>query len=81
MEIIAELESEERGPYTGSMGYISSTGDMAFNIAIRTLYSLGGRLKFHVGGGVVSDSIVEKEWDETWNKAQGMLRALERVGG
>jgi para-aminobenzoate synthetase component 1 len=76
MEIIAELEPTARGAYCGSLGYIGFDGTMDTNILIRT-FTLGrGWLQFPVGGGIVADSIPEREYDETWHKAEGLLRAL-----
>jgi para-aminobenzoate synthetase component 1 len=76
MEIIAELEPTARGPYCGSLGYIGFDGTMDTNILIRT-FTLGrGWVQFPVGGGIVADSIPEREYEETWHKAEGLLRAL-----
>jgi anthranilate/para-aminobenzoate synthase component I len=75
MEIIDELETVRRGPYTGSFGWLSlDTLDM--NIVIRTLVRVGDRLFLQVGGGIVADSVPEKEYLETLHKARGMLRAV-----
>jgi anthranilate/para-aminobenzoate synthase component I len=75
MEIIDELETVRRGPYTGSFGWLSlDTLDM--NIIIRTLVRVGDRLFLQVGGGIVADSVPEKEFFETLHKARGMLRAV-----
>jgi len=75
MEIIDELETVRRGPYTGSFGWLSlDTLDM--NIIIRTLVRVGDRLFLQVGGGIVADSIPAKEYFETLHKARGMLRAV-----
>ena len=79
MEIIAELEGEARGPYTGSIGYISRNGRMDFNILIRTAHLEAGRLSFRAGGGIVADSDPERELTETRVKAKGILQALEAV--
>jgi para-aminobenzoate synthetase component 1 len=76
MEIIAELEPVARGPYCGCLGYIGFDGTMDTNILIRT-FTLGrGWVQFPVGGGIVADSVAEREYEETWHKAEGMLRAL-----
>jgi para-aminobenzoate synthetase component 1 len=76
MEIIAELEPTARGPYCGSLGYIGFDGAMDTNILIRT-FTLGrGWIQFPVGGGIVADSVPETEYEETWHKAEGLLRAL-----
>jgi para-aminobenzoate synthetase component I len=76
MEIIAELERTARGPYCGSLGYIGFDGSMDTNLLIRTFIHGKGWLHFSVGGGIVADSAPEKEYAETWHKAQGLLRAL-----
>ncbi len=78
MEIIAELEPTERGLYCGSIGYISTTGDMDSNIAIRTCVVRNGRIYFSGGGGIVADSDPEHEYRETLHKVQGIVRTLAR---
>lgn len=77
MEIIAELEPTARGPYCGSLGYNGFDGSMDTNILIRTFVVAGGWVQFCVGGGIIADSVPELEYEETWHKAEGMLRALE----
>lgn len=77
MEIIYELENEARGAYTGSVGYINDNGDMDLNILIRTLVSDGHSVQFRAGGGIVADSIAEREVEETRSKAKGLLLALQ----
>ena len=77
MEIISELEKEARGIYTGSIGYISFSGEMDMNIAIRTLIKKGDRIMFQVGSGIVADSDPEAEYQETLNKAAALIKALE----
>jgi para-aminobenzoate synthetase component 1 len=77
MEIIAELEPHARGPYCGCLGWIGFDGAMDTNILIRTFTAAGGWLQFPVGGGVVADSVPEREYEETLHKAAGLLRALE----
>jgi para-aminobenzoate synthetase component 1 len=77
MEIIAELEPTARGPYCGSIGYIGFDGTMDTNILIRTFTVGKGWVQFPVGGGIVADSTPEREYEETWHKAAGLLRALE----
>jgi aminodeoxychorismate synthase component I len=79
MEIIAELEPTPRGLYTGAIGYFGFNGESQFNIAIRTVVAEEGRAHFHVGAGIVADSIPEKEWQETLDKAAGILLAAERL--
>ena len=78
MQIIAELEGEGRGAYTGSVGWINRDGDMDLNILIRSAeLDLQARtLRFRTGAGIVMDSVPEKELDETRAKARGMLKAL-----
>ncbi len=76
MEIIEELEPTRRGPYTGSMGYISWSGDLDFNILIRTLLVSRGTGYLQVGAGIVADSIPQREYEETLHKAQAFLSAL-----
>ncbi len=76
MEIIAELEGEGRGAYTGAMGYLNHNGDMDLNILIRTITQTGQQLQLRAGGGIVIDSDPQKELHETRAKARGMLLAL-----
>ena len=76
MEIIDELEPVARGPYTGSLGYFSFTGDMDFNIIIRSLVVKDGLAHLQVGAGIVADSDPGKEYDETLYKAEAVLTAL-----
>jgi para-aminobenzoate synthetase component I len=76
MEIIAELEPTARGAYCGSLGYIGFDGSTDLSILIRTITAGRGWWQFPVGGGIVADSIPEKEYEETWHKAEGLLRAL-----
>lgn len=78
MEIIAELEPTARGPYCGSVGFIGFDGAMDSNILIRTFTAGRGWLQFPVGGGIVADSIPEREYEETLHKAAGLLRALAK---
>lgn len=78
-EIIAELEHFPRGLYTGAIGWFGFGGESQFNIAIRTVIVEEGRAHFHVGAGIVADSSPEKEWQETLDKASGILLAAERL--
>jgi aminodeoxychorismate synthase component I len=78
-EIIAELEPEPRGIYTGAIGWFGFNGESRFSIAIRTAVIEGGCAHFHVGAGIVADSIPEREWQETLDKAAGILLAAERL--
>jgi para-aminobenzoate synthetase component 1 len=77
MEIIAELEPTARGPYCGCLGYLGFDGSMDTNILIRTFTMGRGWVQFPVGGGIVADSVPAREYEETWHKAEGMLRALK----
>ena len=79
MEIIAELESSGRGAYTGSLGFLGRDGRMDTNILIRTMTLKGRHVELRAGGGIVADSIPERELDETRAKARGMLSAFEVV--
>ncbi len=77
MEIIAELEPTARGPYAGAVGYLSFSGNLDTGITIRTVLMKGGRAYVQAGAGIVADSQPAREYQETLNKAKGMLRALE----
>jgi para-aminobenzoate synthetase component I len=76
MEIIAELEPTVRGVYCGAIGYWSRTGALDMSIAIRTALLRNGRLYFNAGGGIVADSDPEQEYQETLDKARGIINAL-----
>ena len=76
MQIIDELETVARGPYTGSLGYFSFTGDMDFNILIRSLVVKDGIASLHVGAGIVADSDPTREYHETLYKAEAVLQAV-----
>jgi len=82
MEIIADIEPDVRGAYCGSMGYLGFDGTADLNILIRTVTAQQGWWQIPVGGGVVSQSSPEAEYEETWTKAAGMLRAasMKREG-
>jgi anthranilate synthase component 1 len=77
MQVIAALEGEGRGAYTGSLGWLGTDGDADFNILIRTLSVNGSHIELRAGAGIVADSIPERELEETRAKARGMLRAFE----
>ena len=77
MQIIAELEGEGRGPYTGALGYLNRDGDMDLNILIRSAWMAGTQVQLRAGAGLVIDSVAESELEETRAKARGLLRALE----
>jgi anthranilate/para-aminobenzoate synthase component I len=76
MEIIDELEPAARGPYTGSMGYISFTGDMDLNIIIRTFVIKDNKAYVQAGAGIVADSDPEREYYETLSKAEALIKTL-----
>jgi aminodeoxychorismate synthase component I len=79
MEIIDELEPVARGPYTGSIGYLSNAGDMDLNIIIRTFVVKDGIAHIQVGAGIVADSVPEQEYFETLQKAEALRKALEML--
>jgi len=76
MEIIDELEPSCRGVYTGSIGYFDFSGNLDFNIAIRTAIACDNYLYFQVGGGIVADSDPDDEYQETHTKAAAFRKAL-----
>lgn len=76
MEIIEELEPDRRSIYTGVLGYLSFSGDMDFNILIRTILKKGNDLYFGAGGGIVTDSDPQEEYQETLVKAKAIFKAL-----
>ena len=77
MEIIDELEPIARGPYCGSLGYLGFNRESQLSISIRTAIHKDGTAYFHVGAGIVADSIPEAEYEETLAKARGFLAALD----
>jgi anthranilate synthase component 1 len=77
MEIIEEIEPDKRGPYAGSVGYLSYSGNMDTCITIRTLIIKEGKVYVQSGAGIVADSEPEKEYTETINKAKGMMKAVD----
>lgn len=79
MEIIAEFEPEKRGPYAGAAGYFSFSGNMDMAIAIRTMVVKNGIAYTQAGGGVVYDSVPEREYEETLNKARALLTAINQA--
>lgn len=82
MEILAEMEQQARGAYTGSLGYINNDGSMDFNILIRTMVRTtdgegennNNKITFRAGGGIVNDSVAVNELEETRAKAKGLLK-------
>ena len=79
MQIIDELEVEERGPYAGAVGYFSYNGCCDFAIAIRSIFIENNKGFVQSGAGIVSDSIAENEFKETEHKAGAMLQALKEA--
>ena len=77
MEIIEELEPSRRGVYGGAVGYFSFSGNMDMCITIRTIFIKEGLLNIQAGAGIVADSVPEREYQETVNKAKAMIRAVE----
>ncbi|RKP57394.1 anthranilate synthase component I [Cohnella endophytica] len=76
MEIIAELENEARGAYAGAIGYLGFSGSLNTCITIRTIIFKHGKAFVQAGAGIVWDSVPESEYEETVNKAKGMLKAI-----
>lgn len=76
-QLISEYENNKRGIYGGAIGYIDFTGNMDTCIAIRILYKKNGKVFVRSGAGIVADSVPEKEYEETLNKAGASLKALE----
>jgi anthranilate synthase component 1 len=76
MEIIAELENEARGSYAGAIGYLGFSGNLDTCITIRTIVFKGGKAYVQAGAGIVWDSVPEKEYEETVNKAKAMIKSI-----
>jgi anthranilate synthase component 1 len=81
MEIIDEVETTRRGPYTGSIGMFGFDGKATLNITIRTLVRHEGEYHLRVGAGIVHDSVPEAEYRETLDKARALVRAIDRALG
>jgi anthranilate synthase component 1 len=79
MEIIEELEPARRGTYGGAVLYADFSGNLDSCIAIRSMLSVGGKGSVQAGAGIVADSVPELEHQESLNKAQAVLRAIERA--
>jgi len=77
MQIIDELEPHRRGPYAGAVGYVDFSGNMDTCIALRTIVIQGDKAYVQAGAGIVADSVPANEWNETLNKARGLLKAIE----
>ena len=81
MQIIADLESSPRGLYAGAVGYCGFNDLLEFAIAIRTVRVKGGKAEFSTGAGIVADSVPEREFEETMQKAKAMVNAVGNNGG
>jgi len=81
MEIIDELENKRRGPYAGAIGYFSFSGNIDTCITIRTILIKDGYAYVQAGAGIVADSVPEREYQETLNKARAMFKAIEIAEG
>ncbi len=79
MEIIAELEREQRGPYAGAVGYFDFSGNLDTAIAIRTIVIKNNIAYIQAGAGIVADSVPEREYQESLNKAQALLAAIDQA--
>jgi len=79
MQIINQFEKSKRGTYAGAVGYFGFDGNLDSCIALRTIVLKDGKAYVQAGGGVVADSTPEGEYQETVNKAMGMMRAIERA--
>jgi anthranilate synthase component 1 len=77
MEIIDEIEPHRRGPYAGAVGYVDFNGNMSTCIALRTIVIHDDAAYVQAGAGIVADSVPENEWNETLNKARGLMKAIE----
>ncbi|HEY9900516.1 MAG TPA: anthranilate synthase component I [Pantanalinema sp.] len=77
MQLINELEPFKRGPYAGAVGVLGYDGSINTGITIRTMVVRDGRVHVQAGAGIVADSIPENEYQETLNKAQALLQALQ----
>ena len=77
MQIIEELEPHRRGIYCGAIGYIGFNGDMDTSIAIRTTVVGKNQMNFYAGGGIVADSELEKEYNETLEKASKLITVMQ----
>ncbi len=76
MQIIDELEPHRRGPYAGAVGYFDFSGNMDTCIALRTIVVQGETAYVQAGAGIVADSNPRSEYEETWSKARGLLKAI-----
>ncbi len=76
MQILADLEKSRRGPYSGVVGYFGFDGNLDCCITIRTIVLDQGKAYVQAGAGIVADSVPDREFEETQNKARGLFRAL-----
>jgi len=81
MEIVDEVEATRRGPYTGSIGLFGFDGRATLNIVIRTLVRYGDEYHLRVGAGIVHDSVPEREYEETLDKARALVTAVDEALG
>jgi anthranilate synthase component 1 len=79
MEIIAELEPEQRGPYAGAVGYVDFSGNLDTAITLRTIVMRGQRAFLQAGAGIVADSVPEFEHKECHHKMRALVRAIEQA--
>jgi anthranilate synthase component I len=77
MQIVGELEPSRRGLYGGAVGYLDFAGNLDFCIAIRTITMREGRAQLQAGAGIVADSHPAAEYEETRDKAQALIQALQ----
>jgi len=78
MEIIEEIEPSKRGLYAGAVGYFSLQNHLDFCIAIRTFVIRNDKVSIQAGAGIVADSVPEREYEETCNKAKGLMEAYRK---
>ena len=80
IQIIDELERTQRHVYTGAIGFMGFNGDLRLNIAIGTMTAVGNRVYYHVGSGIVADSIPDREYEETLHKAAALQQTVANAG-
>jgi anthranilate synthase component 1 len=80
MEIIAELEPDKRGPYSGAVGYFDFSGNTDTAIAIRTIVIKDGVAYVQAGAGIVADSVPEREYHECMSKMEALIKAIDQAG-
>jgi len=76
MELLAGIETDARGPYAGAFGYLDWAGNLDMAISIRTLVVRGNTVSVQAGAGIVFDSLPEREYQETFEKAEALFQAL-----